>query len=71
MYTLYFTTWENEEVVKIFDDSSDAVNEAVKMQVNEGGYNTTGDWFYKITNSNGMVVYEDECMRHFEYFDVD
>jgi hypothetical protein len=65
MYTLTFTNWDGAQVVKSFEDSSDAVNEAVKLQVNEGGYNTSGDWYYEVTDEQGQVVYADESMRYF------
>ena len=65
MYTLTFIDWEEKETVEHFDDSSDAVNAAVYKQYMEGGYNTSGDWHYKVTNKDGRVIYEDECMRYF------
>ena len=66
MYKLTFTNFENEQTVVNFDDSSDAVNAAVQMQVKEGGYNTSGDWHYEVTDNEGNTVYADECMRHFD-----
>lgn len=66
MYKLTFTNFENEQTVVNFDDSSDAVNAAVQMQVKEGGYNTSGDWWYEVTDNEGNTVYADECMRHFD-----
>jgi hypothetical protein len=65
MYTLTFTNYEGEQNVQHFDDSSDAVNAAVYLQYMEGGYNTSGDWCYEVTDANGDVIYADECMRHF------
>ena len=65
MYKLTFTNWENEKTVKTFENSSDAVNAAVYLQYMEGGYNTSGDWCYEVTDANGDVIYEDECMRYF------
>jgi hypothetical protein len=65
MYTLTFIDWEENETVEHFDDSSAAVNAAVYLQYMEGGYNTSSDWSYKVTNENGRVIYEDTCMRYF------
>jgi hypothetical protein len=65
MYTLTFTNWEEEQTVASFDDSSDAVNAAVQMQIREGGYNTSGEWHYEVVDDEGHAVYADECMRHF------
>lgn len=65
MYTLTFKNCFDKHIVQTFDDSSDAVNAAVNMQVQEGGYNTTTDWYYDVKDANGNTVYEDECMRFF------
>jgi hypothetical protein len=65
MYTLTFINFYDERLVQTFDDSSDAVNAAVQMQVQEGGYNNRSDWYYDVKDANGNVVYRDECMRYF------
>lgn len=65
MFTLTFTNWLNETITQQYDDSSDAINAAVELQVAEGGYNTSGEWFYTVTDAYSRVVYEDECMRLF------
>ena len=65
MYTLTFNNAHNERTVRTFDDSSDAVNAAVYLQVMDGGYNTSTEWYYEVTDAKGNVVYSDECMRHF------
>lgn len=65
MYTLTFKNAHNERTVRKFDDSSDAVNEAVYLQVMDGGYNTSTEWHYEVTDTKGNVVYSDECMRYF------
>ena len=65
MYTLTFNNTHGDVNVQSFDDSSDAVNTGVYLQVQDGGYNTSTDWWYKVEDEYGNTVYEDECMRHF------
>lgn len=66
MYKLQFSNPHNEITVQTFEDSTDAVNAAVQLQVTDGGYNTSTDWWYEVTDSDGNTVYADECMRHFD-----
>ena len=66
MYTLTFNNALNELTEKAFDDSTTAVNAAVHLQVMDGGYNTSTEWWYEVTDSDGNTVYADECMRHFD-----
>lgn len=66
MYKLTFNNALNELTVQTFDDSTDAINAAVHLQVKDGGYNTSTEWWYEVTDSCGNTVYADECMRHFD-----
>ena len=66
MYKLTFNNAFNELTVQTFDESTDAVNAAVHLQVKDGGYNTSTEWWYEVTDSDGNTVYADECMRHFD-----
>ena len=66
MYKLTFNNALNELTVQTFDDSTDAVNAAVHLQVMDGGYNTSTDWHYEVIDNDGNTVYADECMRHFD-----
>jgi hypothetical protein len=66
MYTLFFSCDNDTDTTMNFVDCSDAVNAAVHLQYMAGGYNTSNCWHYEVINEEGRVVYEDECMRHFE-----
>ncbi|MDC1398911.1 hypothetical protein N8306_00105 [Yoonia sp.] len=66
MYKLTFNNTLNELTEQAFDDSTAAVNAAVRLQVADGGYNTSTEWWYEVTDSDGNTVYADECMRHFD-----
>lgn len=65
MYTLTFSTYNDNDTVLHFDDCSDAVNAGVTLQVEMGGYNTT-DWEFEIKNGDGKIVYNDFWGRAFE-----
>lgn len=56
MYTRTFKNCFDKRIVQTFDDSSDAVNAAVLMQAQEGGYNTTTEWYYEVKDANGNTV---------------
>jgi hypothetical protein len=64
MYKLVFTTYTDTDTVLYFDDSSDAVNEGVRLQVKLGGYNSE-DWEYYVEREDGKIVYDDIWSRHF------
>ncbi|NRP13335.1 MULTISPECIES: hypothetical protein [unclassified Aliiroseovarius] len=66
MYQLKFSNILNETTVQTFENSTEAVNVAVHLQVMDGGYNTSTDWWYEVTDSDGNTVYADECLRNFE-----
>lgn len=66
MYTLTFSTYNDNDTVLQFDNCNDAINAGVALQVELGGYNST-DWELKVERDDGKIVYDDFWNSVFEH----
>jgi hypothetical protein len=65
MYKLNFSTYTETDTVQYFEDSNEAVNAGVAMQLELGGYNST-DWEFYVERSDGKILYDDIWNRCFD-----
>ena len=65
MYTLTFSTYNDNDTVLHFENCNDAINAGVSLQVELGGYNST-EWEFKVERDDGKNMYDDFWNRAFD-----